>query len=134
MDRDTWTRTMKQEDIFYPNKLTPEELELLEGWKLKIATMHFGVSRNDCVTEGYGYAMLPSIEISNGRNIFSPSDTIHVVACNRHIWVPPIDLWDEIDWNDPAALLKECGASITDIYKDRISDQLNILQERENED
>lgn len=121
---------MKQEDIFYPNKLTPEDLELLEGWQLNIAIMHFGLRRNDCVTEGYGYAYIPSFKAGANDNIFDTPNTIHVVACNRAIWDQPIDLWDEIDWDDPVVLLKECGINVIDIYKKRISDQLDILRER----
>jgi len=104
-------------DIFYPNDLKLEEVEQLSGWKLKIAVMHFGIGRDDCVRFGYGYKMMKS-------NIFADKETIHLVADEDGIQAPLIDLGDEIDWDDPASLIAECGVKIPKLYKDRVKEQL----------
>jgi len=109
---------MKIEDsVFYPNELTKEDIERLNGWKLKTAVMHFGVGRGDCVRFGYGYKLTKS-------NVFANKETIHLVADSFGLMKHPIDLDSEIDWDSPASLITECGIKLSDLYKNRIKSQL----------
>ena len=109
------------EDIFYPNNLSIEDVDKLSGWKLKIAVLHFGIGRKDCIRFGYGYKFIKS-------NIFAEKPTIHFVA-DRDGEQRPIDLESEIDWDSPVDLLAECGIKISDIYKQRIKSQLEEMKD-----
>lgn len=120
----------EDQEIFYPNKLTKEEVENLKGWKLKVATLHFGVSRGDCVRFDYGYLYRPE-KFSDSRpdDVILEEDTIILVADRDGILRQPISLRNEIDWDCEGDLLKECGVEWYDIVKNRILEQIEILNE-----
>jgi len=108
-----------EDGIFYPNKLTKSEIRDLSGWRLKVAVLHFGVGRKYCVDLGYGYKMMRS-------NYFADMGTVHVVADNNGLWDNPIDLVDEINWDDSSEFIRLCGVNLDGVYKNRITKQLKI--------
>lgn len=108
---------MENSEIFYPNNLTQEEIQKLDGWKLKVATLHFGVKRGDCVRFGYGYALKKAC-------MFSEEETIHLVADNQEIYKNPIGLGTEIDWNDITVILSEINFDWKAECKKYIENQL----------
>ena len=110
-------------EIFYPNNLTKEEAENLSGWKLKVATLHFGKTRGDCVRFGYGYAQI--------KDVWTDKQIIHLVADKDKIYERTISLEDEIDWDNPLDLLAECGKSPENICKERINECLLKLTSEE---
>ena len=112
---------MSEIDIFYPNKLTSQEVEELKGWKLKVATLHFGVQRGDCVRFVYGFSVMV-------HNCFADEKTIHLVADDSEIYKKPIDLGDEIDW-DVSDMIALCGFSVNQLCKDRILSELKELED-----
>jgi hypothetical protein len=103
---------MSEENIFYPNKLTVSEVEDLSGWKLKVAAVHFGINRGDCVRFGYGY--------SKKKLRFTDNEVVCLVADSDGMMSEPISLEDEIDWNDSAQLLSEVGVTVGDLLKRHI--------------
>lgn len=108
---------MKENDIeiFYPNDLKEKEIETLSGWKLKVATLHFGKSRGDCVRFGYGYALR--------KDFFDEEKGIHLVADKDGEYKRSISLVDEIDWSNKGELLAECGISFNDVLRNHIKTQ-----------
>ena len=115
-----------EQDIFYPNKLTKEEIENLEGWKLKVAAMHFGRGRGDCVTMGYGYKYRPE-QYSDSRPDYDveESNTIILVGDKDRMYKQPISLRNEIDWNSNVDLLSECGLDINTVLRNHITEQVD---------
>lgn len=105
------------EDVFFPNNLTKEESEKLSGWKLKVAALHFGAARGDCVHFGYGYGLKYSPKFDK--------KTIHLLADRDGRQEPAICLGDEIDWDDPSELLREIGVSYTDLLVKHVVDSVN---------
>jgi len=103
-------------EIFYPNLLTKEEVEKLEGWKLKIAILHFGIRRKECINLNYGYSFIKN-------NMQSDRETIHLVASEGKILDKPIDLSDEIDWDNLIDLFTEFGINYLNLLK-------NLLKEK----
>ena len=108
-------------EIFFPNNLTQEEVENLDGWKLQVAVLHFGKQRGDCVRFGYGYKMM-------SNNSLFDKKTIHLVADRDGVYKKPIDLVNEIDWDNPRDLLHECEIELPKLYKERISNKLKELK------
>ena len=103
-------------EIFFPNTLTRKEVNNLSGWKLKVALMHFGVSRGDCVRFNYGYSLLPSCKFQR--------DTIHLVADRDGVLKQPIDLGDELDWDNCYDLLSETDINVYELFRDYIKRNL----------
>lgn len=110
----------KEREIFYPNNLTVDELEKLDGWKLKVATVHFGINRQDCQRSGYGY------ELKQRCNDEKPE--IYLVADKDGVWTErqEISLENELDWNSTRDLLAECGYNIRELYRQYIATQLGF--------
>jgi hypothetical protein len=110
----------KEREIFYPNKLTVEELENLEGWKLKVATVHFGKTRQDCQRLGYGY------ERKQRWNDDKPE--IYLVADKDGVWTErqEVSLENELDWDNEKDLLSECGYNIPELYRQHIATELGF--------
>jgi hypothetical protein len=122
-----------KEEIFYPNKLTEEEIKDLNGWKLKIATLHFGIKRHDCVDIGYGYIFRPEKFNDTRPNYeIEEKNTIILVSEKDGLIKKPISLRNEIDWDDPTSLLNECGIKWHEIAKKRILEQIKILKQENN--
>lgn len=110
----------KEREIFYPNNLTVEELENLDGWKLKVATVHFGIHRQDCQKFGYGY--------ERKRKFLDEGEQIYLVADKDVIYEPEqeISLENELDWNSTGDMLAECGYNIPELYRQHIAIQLGF--------
>jgi len=110
----------KQREIFYPNNLTVDELQNLDGWKLKVATVHFGTTRQDCQRLCYGY------ELKQRWNDEKPE--IYLVADKDGVWTErqEISLENELDWNSTRDLLAECGYNIPELYRQHIATQLGF--------
>lgn len=103
-------------EIFYPNKLTAEEIENLSGWKLKVASIHFGLHRDDCVRFGYGYSYF--------KWVFDDKKEIYLVADKDDVYERPISLATELDWNDKSILLEEIGVDVNELLRNHIKEQL----------
>jgi len=105
-----------EEEIFYPNKLTPDEINNLSGWKLKVAVLHFGKTRHDCVELGYGYQLL--------QKAFDNEPQIYLVADKDEIYNRAISLECEIDWDDWADIFVETGQTITEYFKKYVAEKI----------
>jgi hypothetical protein len=116
-------------DIFYPNKLTKEEIQNLKDWQLKVAVLHFGKQRKDCVDLNYGYEYRyekwtdyrPDNEISKNKEIIMFDEN------------KPVSLRNEIDWNDTSDLLHETGFNIDTYLKYYLLNH-NYFEQNETED
>lgn len=111
---------LKEREIFYPNSLTVGEIENLDGWKLKVATVHFGITRQDCQRRGYGY------ERKQRWNDDKPE--IYLVADKDGVWPErqEVSLENELDWNSERDLLSECGYNIPELYRQHIAAELGF--------
>ena len=115
-----------KEEIFYPNKLTPEEIKELSGWKLKLATIHFGLTRGDCVEMNYGYIWMKENKWDK------PEEAIHLIGNDENNPTKgAISLKNEIDWDDWAEILEETGFSFIEYLRGYILNRLEILKARE---
>ena len=110
---------MVMDEIFFPNKLTKSEIENLSGWKLKVACVHFGINRGDCVRFGYGHQLRKEYGDDKAQ--------IYLVADRDGPIKPIISLEDEIDWNDSSVLLSEIGIEVSDIIKDYLKEKINDI-------
>ena len=116
-------------EIFYPNKLTYEEALSLSGWKLKVATLHFGKTRNDCVSLGYGYIYRPE-KWTDSRPDWEVSDidTILLAADKSEEYKQPISLRGEIEWDDWASVFAETGCNIPDYCREYVAEYFKVIE------
>ena len=106
------------EEIFYPNKMSLIEAESLTGWKLKVATLHFGKTRRDCVRFGYGYTYM--------HNSYTGKKEIYLIADDKEIYKRPLSLHSETDWDDWGAIFAETGQSIADYCRDYVAEYFKV--------
>jgi hypothetical protein len=106
-------------EVFYPNDLTIEEIKYLKGWKLQVAAFHFGDNKTDCVLNDFGY----SISLDTKKN------EIFLVSCNRK-HVSPILV--ELEKWDYESLLKEYHINTISILKNEI--EKKVVQNFENKE
>jgi len=122
-------------EIFYPNKLTEEEVINLSGWKLKVSVLHFGKGRGDCIYLQYGYSLIEECYLDECGN-YIKEKCIHVVAEGDTNYKRPVSLRNEINWNNPLDLLIETDFDIDnhliEYVKSCVSDEMLELVKSDN--
>jgi hypothetical protein len=110
------------EEVFFPNSLTKDQVKNLDGWKLKVAALHFGATRRNCVRGGYGYVYRLEKVTDIGYDYFSErKPTVILVADKNGKLDKPLSLRNEVNWNNYNDLLAEQELDVENILRDCIS-------------